>query len=316
MCVDHALDEAQVIGHQLFAVVHDEDALDVEVDPGLALTHEQIERRRRRNEQQRLVFESTFGLHRDDLERLVPGVADVLVELLVLVLGHLVLGASPQRLHRVDRLGLDGDLGLLALGRRRRTSDIHADRPRDEVGVLLDQFLDLPFRRVVVQAVLGILGHQVQGHGATLRCLVHMLERVRAFAGRFPARRVIFTGTAGQQRDLVRDHERGVETDAELTDQFFRCRCILGFLELTTYLGGAGLGERADQVDDLVTRHADAVVADREGARRFVDVDLDVQIGDVDVEVFVLVRLEAELVQRVRSVGDQLTKEAVLVRID
>ena len=143
-----------------------------------------------------------------------------------------------------------------------------------------------------------------------------MLERVRAFAGRFPARRVIFTGAAGQQRDLVRDHERGVEADAELTDQFFGCRCILGFLELTTYLGGAGLGERADQVDDLVTRHADAVVADREGARRFVDVDLDVQIGDVDVEVFVLVRLEAELVQRVRSVGDQLTKEAVLVRID
>ena len=68
LCVDDTLDEAQVIGHQLFTVVHDEDALDVEVDAGLALTHEEIERRRRRNEQQRLVFESTFGLHRDDLE--------------------------------------------------------------------------------------------------------------------------------------------------------------------------------------------------------------------------------------------------------
>ena len=66
LCVDDTLDEAQVIGHQLFTVVHDEDALDVEVDAGLALTHEEIERRRRRNEQQRLVFESTFGLHRDD----------------------------------------------------------------------------------------------------------------------------------------------------------------------------------------------------------------------------------------------------------
>ena len=113
LCVHDALDEAQVSGHELVAVAHDEDAFDVQLhtDGGVGLV--EVERGPRRNKQQRLVFERALGLHRDDLERLVPGVRDVLVELLVLLVGHLVLGPGPQRLTRVERLDLLGD-GLFA----------------------------------------------------------------------------------------------------------------------------------------------------------------------------------------------------------
>ena len=63
----------------------------------------------RRDEQQGLVLEGALGLHRDDLERVVPGVRDVLVELLVLLVGDLVFGLGPQCLHRVEGLRFDGD---------------------------------------------------------------------------------------------------------------------------------------------------------------------------------------------------------------
>ena len=66
----------------------------------------------RRDEQQCLVFEGALGLDRDDLERVVPGVADVAVELLVLLVGDLAARARPQRLARVEGLGLDDRLGL------------------------------------------------------------------------------------------------------------------------------------------------------------------------------------------------------------
>ena len=54
--IDHALDEAQVGRHQLLGVVHDEDALDVQLDAGALLAVPQVERRARRHVQQLRVF--------------------------------------------------------------------------------------------------------------------------------------------------------------------------------------------------------------------------------------------------------------------
>ena len=177
----------------------------------------------RRDEQQGLVLEGALGLHRDDLERVVPGVRDVLVELLVLLVGDLVFGPGPQRLHRVEGLGLDGD-GLFATalprGRPGTSLDLHPDGPGNEVGVLLDQALDLPLRGVVVQLVLGVFGLEVQGDRGSLRGVVDGFDGVGALAARFPPGGVALAGLARQQLDLVGHHERRVETDTELADQF------------------------------------------------------------------------------------------------
>ena len=67
LCVDDPLDEAQVHRHELVAVGHDEDALDIQLHPDLGILVEQVERGVRRDEQQGLVFEGALGLHRDDL---------------------------------------------------------------------------------------------------------------------------------------------------------------------------------------------------------------------------------------------------------
>ena len=101
--VDHALDEAQVLRDERLAVVHDEHALDVELHAALALAHEQVHRRVAGQEQQRLVLERALGGEPDRLERLAPVVADVPVELGVLLVGDLVLRPGPQRLAGVER---------------------------------------------------------------------------------------------------------------------------------------------------------------------------------------------------------------------
>ncbi|GLE50705.1 hypothetical protein ATCCBAA256_02920 [Mycobacterium montefiorense] len=119
-----------------------------------------------------------------------------------------------------------------------------------------------------------------------------------------------------QQLDLVGHHERRVEADTELTDQLLRGRLVLGLPKLLAQLGGARLGQRADQTDDLVARHADAVVADGQRAGVFVHVDLDVEVRRVDVEILVAKRLKPKFVQCVRSVRDQLPQKRVLVGVD
>ena len=229
LCVDDALDETQVLGHQLVAVAHDEDAFDVQVDPDRRVPAEQIERRVRRNEEQGLVLEGALGLHGDDLERVVPHVRDVLVELLVLLVGDLVFRPGPECLHRVEGLGLDGDdLFAARLGGRGASLDLHADGPGNEVGVLLDQVPDLPFLGVVVQVVLGVLGLEVQGDRRSLRRPVDGFDGVGAVAARLPSGGLALAGLARQQLDFVGHDEDRIEADAELTDQVLRRSSVLG----------------------------------------------------------------------------------------
>jgi hypothetical protein len=117
---------------------------------------------------------------------------------------------------------------------------------------------------------------------------------------------------AGHQRDLVGDHEARVEADTELTDQLLG---LLGLLELGEELGGAGLGDGADEAHHLVPRHADPVVPHGERARDGVGLQLDVEVSRLHVQLLVAERLQSELVERVRRVRDQLTQEGVLVRV-
>ena len=199
--VDDTLDEAQVLGDERLAVVHDEHALDVELHAALGVAPEQVHRRVAGEEQQRLVLERALGRQLDRLQRLAPVVADVPVELGVLLLGHVLLRPRPQRLRELT------------------VSSPTPDGPGDEVRVALH----------VARTAAGFAKScSASSVSSGLRCSVTAVpcgasrdlgDRVGALPRRLPADAHVATGLAGGQLDAVGDHEAGVEPDAELPDQ-------------------------------------------------------------------------------------------------
>src|SRR5206468_10261185 len=103
-----AAHEAQVRRQELAPVVHDEDALHVELQAAVnAVALMEIERSLRGNIEERAGLEASLDVDADVLERIVPVVADVLVELAVLLLRDLVLAACSDRLHRFERFAAE-----------------------------------------------------------------------------------------------------------------------------------------------------------------------------------------------------------------
>ena len=103
--VDDAADEAQILRQQLLGVVHDEDALDVELDADLVLGLVEIERSFGGDVEERGVFEAAFGLGVEPEERILRVAGDGLVELFVVVVGELAFGTAPESAGGVDLLG-------------------------------------------------------------------------------------------------------------------------------------------------------------------------------------------------------------------
>jgi hypothetical protein len=167
-----------------------------------------------------------------------------------------------------------------------------------------------------VELVLRVGRLEVERDGGALRRVVGLLQRVRGLAAGRPAGPLALTGAPGHQRHLVRHHEAGVEADAELADEPLGTARVLGLPQLLQEGGRTGVGDGADELSDLVVRHPDAVVPHREGPGLLVDVDLDVQVGHIGVERVVPQLLQAQLVQRVGGVGDELPQEDILVRVD
>ena len=135
-----------------------------------AVTLMEIERSLRRNVEERARLEAALDVDADVLERIVPVVADVLVELAVLLFRDLVLAACPDRLHRVERVAAE------------------ADRIRDEVGVPLDDLLQDGRVRVVLEPVLFLLRFEMECDGRSGGLALRGGERV-AVAARLPPRR-------------------------------------------------------------------------------------------------------------------------------
>ena len=113
---------------------------------------------------------------------------------------------------------------------------------------------------------------------------------------------------------LVRDHERRVEAHAELADDVGVGGLVLveRLLELQT----AGAADRAEVVFHLVLVHADAVVADGQGAGGLVRLQLDGEIAAAEADVFVGQRQIRQLVDGVGGVGNNFTQEDLLMRIN
>jgi hypothetical protein len=99
--VDNAADKAQVLREQVLGVVHDEDALDVELDAAFVVGLVEIERSLGRNVEEGGVLERAFGAGVEPEEWIFPVAGDGLVELLVvLVLELRTWGAATWRSRR------------------------------------------------------------------------------------------------------------------------------------------------------------------------------------------------------------------------
>ena len=79
---------------------------------------------------------------------------------------------------------------------------------------------------------------------------------------------------------------------------------------------GAGLGDGTEDVDHVGLGHADTGVADEECFVLLVGRDADVELLLSLERRRVSQRLVADLVERIRAVGDDLAKEDLLVRVE
>ena len=125
-----------------------------------------------------------------------------------------------------------------------------------------------------------------------------------------PAHALIAAASKRLDRNLVGDDERGVETDAELADQL-RIVLLVARHPLEK-LGRTRARDRAQVVDKLVARHTDV----HYGQLSLLLVQLDANGKLVLAEQLRVTQgLEAQLVGRIGSVGNQLTKENFLVAV-
>ena len=292
--------------------------MDVQLDaPVLLVRHEHVEQRLLRDEQQRLEFGVPFDAPMDRLERILEVMGDMLVEFGILLRLDFVLRTLPDGLLGVQRLLFDRHLRLFAFNPLAVcvtfvlfAADVHADRMFDEIGILLDQLADLPLFQEVLRLFL-----QMEDDIRAARRLVAFLQRVEAVAFGLPFHALSVRACAARQhRHFVGDHERGIETDAELADQLRRQILFIGG-QLLQELLRAGTRDRADVVLDFLRRHADAVVAHCQRLGVFVNDQFDFPLRIVAQQAFILQRVETDAVDGVRRIGNQFPQEDLLVRI-
>merc|ERR1712032_1717729 len=348
--VDNSLDHVEPLGHQLVAVVHDEHSAHVQLDVvALLLGFEEVERSTAGNEQQSTELELSLNAEVLDSEVILPVVRQGLVEGCVLLVGHVLGLAHPQGLvlvqllplmgHLLDLLGLlllgflllllidFLDLGLIAvlalfllllflvLG----VSDllllgflhVQLDGEPDELGVFLHQVLQAALLKELRLILLQVADHL----GSTLHLTVHelavLLDGEGSASGGLPDVLLVIVVLA-DHADLVGDEVCGVETDTELSDHGNITACGHGLHERL----GAGLGDGAEVIHQLVLGHANSRILDGQGGVGLVGDDLDVEvwlrldllgIGD---------RLVADLVQSIGGVGNQFSQEDFLVGVE
>ena len=298
--IDDPPHEAQVRRQQLLGIVHDEHAPHVKPDavPGVAVP--QVERRVRRNVQELRVFLAAFDARVHPGQRVVVVVPDVLVELAVLLVRDFALRPRPERRRLVDCLVVVG----LVLSPVLPFLLLHPDRLHDVVRILAD---DRAKPRAGQQVVLAVAQMQRDFRPA-LRALRRLDDEFSTAVG-LPAhpRGGRLAGAPRQHGDAVGDDERRIEADAELPDEVRVLLLVAG--EPRKELARSRLGDRAEVRDHLLAIHADAVVPHDDRPRRLVVVDVDREVAISFEQRGIVDRLEAQLVARVRGVGNQLAQE-------
>ncbi|MNQ81504.1 hypothetical protein D3C85_965270 [compost metagenome] len=304
--IDHPTHEAQVRRQQLVRIVHDENALHIQLHAMAAVAVPHIHGRMLGHVQQLRVFAAAFHAVVRPGQRIVVVVRHRLVELAVLLFRHVRLAAGPQRIRLVHRFKFVG-LDLLALllvplflG--------HADRQGNMVRIAAQDLAQLP---AIQQLVL--VGAQVQRHIRATARLFSGGNRELALAVRFPLDRVRRASAAAHHRDLVRHDERRIETHAELADELRIL--LLVARQLREKLPRTRTGNRAQVGHGLVARQTDPVVRNRDRAGGLVVADRDRQFAIAFQQLRLVDGLEAQLVAGIRRVRHQLAQENFLVAV-
>jgi hypothetical protein len=112
----------------------------------------------------------------------------------------------------------------------------------------------------------------------------------------------------------LRDHERGIEADAELADQA-GALLRLGGRKGGTERASAGAGDGAEIVDQLLPSHADTFVGDQQGARLLIGYDPDLRFSRRS-QGAVGEWFEAAPIHRIGGIGHQLAQEYFTLGIE
>ena len=239
------------------------------------------------------------------------------VELVVLLRLYIGLAALPDGDHGVEGLllgvglvlGLVVGAALLPAG----LGDLHPDGEADIVGILAHQLLQFPgLQELAVLLIIGVgldVHDDVGAHAVPLA----LGDGVAVGAGGLPHVGGVGAVLAGHHGDVVRHHERGVEAHAELADDVGVLGVVAHFLLEAV---GAGGGDDAQVVLQVLLVHADAVVGHREKTVILVNLQLDAEILAGHAHRLVRQGLVAQLVTGVAGVGDDLPQENFLVGVD
>ena len=225
------------------------------------------------------------------VRRIIPCLAGKLIEGLVLLVADLRFVLQPQRLDLVDPLAVE------------------QNRESNKVAVGFDQMLHPRLGRVL-RAILLEVHHDLRTALLTRRIgdliSAHAVARPHQLA-------TIGTPAARMHAHLVGHHEGGIKTNAKLADHVrWRSAAFLHRFEKGL---GAGMRNGSEIFHQLVMRHANAMIGNRQGLCFLVgrDVDLQRQVGLMNV---LLGRFEmAELLHRVGGIRYQLAQENFLVGV-
>ena len=324
LTVHHAADETEMLGQQVFAVVHDQHAAAVQLQSPLVILGVEIVGRFAGDIQQRL--EGNVALHVvvDGAQGLIVVEELVPVEGLVLFFRDVLLVPLPDGHHRVQGLHLGVGLvlgrfifltlGVLVLRLLHGTGlgDLHPDGVADIVGILADQAADLVFFQILgILFVLGI-GLQCHNHIGAGGVLFRFLNGIAVRAVGDPLPCLVLAVLPGNDGDGGSYHKGGIEAHAELADDVDVLVLLHGLLEAQR----AGLGDGTEILDHFLFGHADAVIGNGQGAVFGVTGDGDGEFVPVDAHLVVGQRRIGQLIDGVGGVGDDLPKENLLVGIN
>ncbi len=107
-------------------------------------------------------------------------------------------------------------------------------------------------------------------------------------------------GPAGKYLDLVGNDEGGIKPDPELADQ------VRVFLRIGGHrrqiFTGPGTCDCAKLLNDIIARHADAIIGHTESFGFGIEVDTDPEVSIVFQKFFIRDRLEAQFIGCVRGI--------------
>ena len=319
LTVHNAFYKAEVIRQQVSALFHNEHTGSVQRQTLLVVLGVEVVGAVAGHEQQGIVVGGTLGAAHDD-----PGGVSVITELIlveavVLLIGHFALLLLPDGDHAVQglQLGVGLPLGLVVLGLgvwfRLLTAlfALHLDGVAHIVAVLLHD----GHNAVFVQEVVILLGVSVRldvqndlGANGILLGGGHL---VAVHTGGLPLPSLVRAVGLGDNGQLIGHHKGRVEAHAELTDDI-NVLVLVVLLEIQR----TGVGNGTQILLQLFLGHTNAVILHGQDAVFLIAGDEDAEIALVHAHGGVGQALIIQLINGVRSVGNQLPQEDFLIGID